>query len=272
MKKRLLLFLLIMLSCACAFAAEVEIEREIRKGIPRFEKADEEKVSLSSEYEYSWVKQGARKGNWRILTNRIAYLNNNLQAFYIEPTVYERLGVRDTGIDFGSYFKLKDGYLHAGAGFGADHVNFIYRSKAFLELEQKLVKQVYLNLDSKFLNYAAGDVYLFSPGLVYYFGDNYLLAGYGISFTEGRGSAQFGKLKGNFALNSKIHLWSGVALGQRLFDIETIKADEQYGYILFAGLDFIITKNIVFRLGGSYSKERPSFIKRSIDFGLTIKI
>jgi YaiO family outer membrane protein len=272
--KPLVLISLIFGFCSFAFCAEVEIERQVLGAEkPAFNAEAPQKIYAHSFYEYSWVKQSSRKGNWRMQTNRVAFLNNNLQQPYIDYTIYERLGTWDKTLDLGSYFKLTNGYFHTGVGFATDHVDFIYKFKAFAELEQKLVKFLYLNLDTRYLEYSAnaGNVYIFSPSLVYYFGNNYLSGGYGIAFTESRGAAQYGVFKGNFALNERTNFYVGTALGERLFDIQILKASQQFGAIFFAGFDIKLTKNISFRLGGSYSKEHPAFIKRSIDFGAKIK-
>jgi len=263
-------------SYAHVLAEQTEIMEEIqKKEPPRFaEEKKEEKVYAHSLYEYSWIKQGSRKGNWRIFSNRLAYLKDNLQVFYIDSTSYARFGVKDSTLEFGSYLKLQNGYLHGEFGFDSDHVDYMYKYKGLMEFEQRIVNNWFVNLNTRYLRYtsdASGDVYILSPALVYYFGNNYLTAGYGISFTQYRDSAQFGTIKGGFALNDKVNLWLGAALGNRLFDINFLKSNKQYGSVFFGGLDIAATKNITFRIGGSYSKERPSFIKRSIDFGAKIK-
>jgi len=260
---------------AYVLAEQTEIMEDVqKKEPPRFAEETKEKIYAHSLYEYSWIKQGSRKGNWRIFSNRVAYLKDNLQVFYIDSTDYARFGVKDNTLEFGSYLKLKNGYLHGEFGLDSDHINYMYKYKGLIELEQRVVNNWFVNLDTRYLHYASdvsGDVYIFSPALVYYFGNNYLSAGYGVSFTQHRDSAQFGTIKGGFALNDKVKLSLGAALGNRLFDINLLKSNKQYGSIFFGGLDIAVTKNITFRIGGSYSKERPSFIKRSIDFGAKIK-
>lgn len=276
MRKTLFIFLtLTLFSYRCAFAEQAEIVQEIqKKEPPRFIEEGKEKIYAHSLYEYSWVKEDSKKGDWRVFSNRIAYLKNNMQLLYLDSTQYERLGVRDETLDFGSYVKLENGYLHGEVGFGSDHVNYIYKFKGLLEVEHKIVDNWFINFDTRYLHHTSdvsGDVYIFSPALVYYFGNNYLTAGYGISYTQYRDSAQFGTVKANFALNERVNLWLGSALGDRLFDIDLLKSGKQYGSIFFGGTDIALTKNITFRIGGSYSKERPSFIKRSIDFGAKVK-
>jgi YaiO family outer membrane protein len=262
-------------SYARVFAEQTEIIKEVqKKEPPRFREAGKEKIYAHSLYEYSWIKQGPRKGNWRIFSNRVAYLKDNLQVLYVDSTGYERFGVKDSTLEFGTYLKLQNGYLHGEFGFDCDHVDYMYKFKGLIELEQRVVNNWFVNLGTRYLHYTSdvsGDVYIFSPALVYYFGNNYVTAGYGISDTQYRDSAQFGTAKAGFALNERVNLWLGAAFGNRLFDIVPLKSNKQYGSIFFGGADIAVTKNITFRIGGSYSKERPSFIKRSIDFGAKVK-
>jgi len=275
--KKIIFILLAITVCSCAraLAEQTEIMKEVqKKEPPRFKEDVKEKIYTHSLYEYSWIKQGPKKGNWRIFSNRLAYLKDNLQVIYVDSTTYGRFGVNDSTLEFGSYLKLKNGYIHGEYGIASDHVNYVYKMKGLIEVEQQVVGDWFANIDARYLHHTtvgSGDVYVLSPSLVRYFGNNYLSAGYGISLTEHRDSAQFGVFKGNFALNDRINLWLGAALGQRLFDIYILKSNEQYGSIFFGGFDIAITKNITFRIDGSYSKERPSFIKRSIDFGTKIK-
>ena len=271
-KYKIAWLLLLAMTCLCSTAAgeQVEIEKQARKREPVIKEEAKEKIYLHSDYEYSWISQGSRRGFWRIQSDRIAYLNNNLQAPYAEFTLYDRFGEDDYTLDLGSYLKLKSGYLQGAVGFGSD-VDFIYKFKAYLEAEQKLFGNLSVNVNGRYLHYIPQDVSIFSPGLVYYFGDNYVNASYGLSLTEGRGLAHFGMARGNFALNKYLNLWLGSAVGERLYDIYTIKASDQFGYILFAGTDVNVHKNVRLTLGGSYSKEDPTFIKRSIYCGASVK-
>lgn len=267
-------FFFLILFFSPVFAEQTEIIREVQEKPVRFIREDKQKFYFHSLYEYSWIKQGSRKGDWRQFSNRVAYLKDNLQVLYVDSIQYERLGIKDNTIDFGSYQKTPGGYAHLGFGFGSDETDFTYKFKSLVEIEQRLAGNLSINLDGRFLHYdsdSSGNVYLFSPSLIQYFGNNYISAGYGVSYTESRDSAHFGTLKGAFALNEKINLWGGTAVGERLFDIDVLKADQQFGYVFFAGIDVSLTKNFALRLGGSYSKEQPSFIKRSIDFGARLK-
>jgi YaiO family outer membrane protein len=276
MKRAIIIFFLgAVFCCNRVSAQQTEIEKQIQKKEPSFTEEEKKAVIYThSLYEYSWIKEGSRKGNWRVFSNRVAYLKDNLQFVYLDSTAYDRLGVRDYSLDFGSYIKLRDGYIHGEAGFDPGPVHYIYKFKGLLEVEQRLVNNLFYNIDGRYLHHTednSGDVYVFSPALVYYFGNNYVSSGYGVSFTQHRDCAQFGTVQGNFALNERVHLWLGAALGERLFDIDILKSNKQFGSIFFGGTDINITRNITFRIGGSYSKERPSFIKRGVDFGLKMK-
>lgn len=253
-----------------AQAEQVEIEKETRKKEPIISEIEKEKIYLHSDYEYSWIKQGARKGNWRLHTYRIAYLKNNLQAPYLDLSVYEHFGITDYTFDIGSYFKLQDGYLNGELGAGSD-IDYIYKFKGLIGLERKLVDNLCFNLNGKYLHYKPQDVYIVSPGLTYYFGDNYVSAGYGASITKGRGSAHFGAIRGGIVINKYLSAWLGTTVGERLYDIFSLNASEQFGHILFLGVDINVRKNIRLSIGGSYSKEQPSFIKRSIYLGASTK-
>jgi len=273
--KRVIVFILLVFICNRAYAEQLEVSKLAEKKEPvQYNEEAADKVYAHSLYEYSWVKQGSRKGNWRIFSNRLAYLKDNLQAVYLDSTSYGRFGVNDYTLELGSYQKLQNGYIHEEIGVATSHVDYIYKAKGLLEIEQKIADNWFINLDTRYLHHTShdsGDVRIVSPSLIHYFGNSYISVGYGISFTQHRDSAQFGVVKGNFAINDRVNLWLGTALGERLFDIDLLKASKQYGSIFFCGLDIVITKNITFRIDGSYSKERPSFIKRSIDFGTKIK-
>ena len=68
-----------------------------------------------------------------------------------------------------------------------------------------------------------------------------------------------------------MHWWIGAAFGQRLYDIFGGDAKQEFGYIGFTGLQFNIYKGLSGRVGVSYGAEKPKFIKRSLDFGLSAK-
>jgi len=253
-----------------SFADQAETAREeISRREPILEKEAEDLFRISSYEEYSWVQVGSRKGYWNLLVNHIAYLNQNIPAAYFDFTIHDRLKEIDYTFDAGTYLKFKNGYFHSEAGFGED-VDYIYKFKALAEIEHKLIGNLNANIDTRYRHYDTGAVYILSPGLVYYFGNNYISADYGISFTEKRDTAQFGTLRTFFSPTDYLQLWGGVSLGERLYDIIPRKSEKQKGYIFFAGTDLIISKHIKFSAGFSYAEEEPSFIKRSINFQVDI--
>ncbi len=278
MKKVVSLILVsVIFLCGRVLAEQAEIMKAAQKKETRRINGGEEgkeKIYTHSLYEYSWIKQGSKIGNWRVFSNRLAYLKDGLQVAYVDSTGYGRFGVNDATLEFGSYQKLKDGYIHGEYGLAVDHADYVYKMKGLIEIEQRLTGNWFVNFDTRYLHYTAedsGDAYIFSPSLLHYFGNNYVSVGYGTSVTKYRDLAQFGVFKGNFALNDRVNLWLGTALGERLFDINILPSSKQYGSFFFGGFDVALNKNITLRIGGSYSKERPSFIKRSVDFGAKIK-
>jgi YaiO family outer membrane protein len=226
---------------------------------------------LSSYYEYSWIKQGARKGQWRLFTNTVGYSFDNGITPYLEVNSWDRFHDKDQLINFGGYFKFPDSsYIHSEFGFGND-ISYLPVFRALQEYERRLVKNISWQAGHIYLNYPVNDVNIVYPGLVYYFGNNYVSAFYNASFIQTRGTAHWASFKGNFSLSERLNLWLGTAVGERLYDIDLLKASEQYGYIFFSGVDLKVCHDLRLRLGFSYSKERPDFIKRSIDYGFSVK-
>lgn len=232
--------------------------------------AKKDQMLVDSFFEYSNISQGATKGHWWESTNRFGYTHKNIQG-YLSLSQFNRLGNNDYVVNAGSYLNFDNAYAHIEAGFGGD-VDFIYKFQSILEYGHRLYKDVYWQLGYSYRNYQnSGDTSLVYPGLIYYFGDNYLSANYGVSMIEGRGAGNFGTVRGNFTITKFLQFWSGAAFGQWLYDIYGFPASKENGYILFAGTTFNIYKDIDFRVGYSYGAEKPNFIKRSVDFDLTVK-
>ncbi|OGS43320.1 MAG: hypothetical protein A2539_10560 [Elusimicrobia bacterium RIFOXYD2_FULL_34_15] len=273
--KFIIILTIIAFSSSKILAEQTAILKETKKKEPSFsEEKGINNIYFHSFYEYSWIEQNSRHGNWTVYWNRIAYLKNNLQILYIDITQYDRFNIRDYTIDFGSYKKIKNGYLNGEFGSALDNINYIYKFKGLLEAEHKIIYNWFINLNTRYLHYisdVSGDVYVFFPALVYYFGNNYVTAGYGTSYTQFRGSAHYGTIKGNFAINKRLNLFLGASFGNRLFDIDLLKSNQQYGSIFFGDADIILNEKISLRIGGSYSNERPSFLKSSIDFSAKVK-
>ncbi len=272
-KKNLLIYaitLLIVFPSGMAHCLRNDItEDDLRKG-QVIRSSQTESIQFNTYGEYNWVKIGSRKGAWKYLTNRLSYLRDNIPLMYFDFEINERMKETDSALKAGSYIKFTDGYFHLETGFGMD-VDYLYKFMLQAEAEHRLIKTLFLNVNSRYMHYDAGDVYLLSPGLVYYFGNNYLNVNYGISFTDGRGSAHNGSFKGTFYITKNLRCWAGVSLGERLFDIIPIKSVKQYGYDMFAGLDIVLTDSGYIGCGFTYSKEDPFFIKRGIVFRGGIK-
>ncbi len=239
------------------------------KAPPEEEPVYAEKVYLHSFYEIDRVKQGSKKGYWQTWTSRIAYLNHNLQQPYIDFTEYKRFSEENYNLEAGTYFKLKNGYIHGGVGFG-DFVetNFTYQWKGFLEVEYNLFSTLYMNVEGKYLQKNPDNVYVLTPGLVYYFGDHYITAVYGATFIESRGEGNFGTFKGSFMVTGHINVYGGTAIGEWLYDIYGLKASKEFGYIFFAGINVNIMKNSKLMLSGSWAHENPEFDSCGINVGL----
>lgn len=262
-----------LLTASHAFAAgEVVVEEQAKeKTANLMPKETNEKWYLSSYYDYGWVEINSKKGSWTVLTNNVAYSVNNRFTAYLEENTLDRFGQKGYTVNVGAYFKFPDySYLRPEIGFGKD-ADYTYSSQARVEYGHRLVRNCYWQLGSRYLNYSAGDVFIVSPGLIYYFGNNYVSVFYNTSHTEGRGNAQWGTIRGNFYLNDRLSAWLGTAVGERLFDIELLPASEQYGSIAFGGIDWKLTKDIHLKLGASYSEEKPYFSKSSFEAGLSCK-
>lgn len=269
--KRLLALILFFVSVPAAVLAQErpEVEAKLRQEPARYIQDGE--LFFSSFYEYSGVKQAGRKGQWRLFANTVGYAFANGFTPYLEVDSWDRFHNQDQLFNFGAYLKFRDfSSWHSEIGFGND-INYLPRFRLLEEYEHKLAGNLSWQAGFKYLHYPANHVYTVYPGLIYYFGDSYLSAFYNLSFTEGRGTAQSGLFKGSIALNKMLDFWFGGAVGQRLYDIDLLKASKQYGYFIFIGLDFKVTKNVKFRLGYSYGMEKPAFISRSVDYGVTIK-
>ncbi|HTY45769.1 MAG TPA: YaiO family outer membrane beta-barrel protein [Patescibacteria group bacterium] len=254
-----------------AFAGQekAEVGAKLREEPVRY--IENNRLFFSSYYEYSAVKQDGRKGQWRLFTNTAGYSFANGFTPYFEADSWERFHNSDQLFNTGAYLTFKDSsYLHSEIGFGND-ITYLPKFRFLQEYEHRLAGSVSWQAGFKYLHYPSNDVYTGYPGLIYYFGDNYLGAFYDASFTESRGAAHAALFKGNIALNKYMNLWFGGAAGERLYDIDLLKASRQYGYIVYSGADFKVYKELRLRLGFSYGTERPAFVSRSIDYGLSVK-
>jgi YaiO family outer membrane protein len=271
--KKMSLIILVLAIPSQAWAAQnIDIQQQTQRKPEIQEITSQDKKILVSAYnDYGWVKQGAEKGQWALTTATVGFTGHPSFSPYFEIDLWDRLGIHDYTANAGSYFKFKDNsFLNAEIGFGGD-VNYLYRFKSQLEYQHKLIQTLFWSLGGRYLNYPSNDTYIIYPGLIFYFGNNDISIYYNHSVTESRGQASSGIIRGNFVINNRLSLYAGAAAGERLFDIFELPASEQFGYIGFGGLNFRLTGWLTARTGFSYSTEKPSFIKRSLEFGLTAK-
>ncbi len=270
--KIFLALFLFFIPCLIAYAAqEIPSERLVqgKPTLPTAVPAEKGKWYLGEFYEYGRVNQGSRFGNWNEMDERIGYEYKNIQL-YTYAAQLKRFADKDYTYNFGTVVPFKNYYIHEEFGFGSD-VDFIYKFQNILEVSHKLAGNLYWQGGYNYRNYKQNDTYLIYPGLIYYFGDNYVSVDYGVSMIESRGNSQFGTVKGAFAITDSLHWSLGAAVGERLYDIFELPSNKEYGYIVFTGFTLNLYKDLNLRLGYSYGMEKPSFIKRGLTFGLSIK-
>ena len=276
MKKRAALILAASLFAfaECLAAGESQTEQLLRQPIPRPQAAEEQpseqgQFFYDSYFEPSKVVQGSRPGRWREVTNRIGYKYRNIQG-YLTVSQWQRFSVDNYTAHFGAYLIFPDSYAHAEAGWGWD-VTYMYRFQSIIEYAHRIHKGLYWQVGYNFRNYATNDTYMVYPGLIYYFGNHYISMDYGMTLTERRGVANFGTVKGSFALTDRLSLSLGMAAGRRLYDIFVLPAYDQFGYIVFSGLNYDVCPWLTARVGYSYGTENPDFIKRSFNTSISLK-
>lgn len=255
-------------------AEQAETERLIRTKQPPLAILEDKEVKKDEMYfdgylEQSDILQGSTTGHWTEITTRYGYIHRNIQG-YLSISQLTRFDDKDFTVNLGSYLSFKDSYAHLEAGFGW-LVDYIYRFQSIVEYGHRAHKNLFWQVGYSYRAYDPDDTHLVYPGLIYYFGDSYISADYGVSFIETRDTAHFGTVKGSFAITKFLRWGIGVAFGQRLYDIFALDAKEEFGYIGFTGLQFNIYKGINGRVGVSYGAEKPKFIKRSLDFALSAK-
>jgi hypothetical protein len=235
-------------------------------------KKEEEKRGefyIDSYFEPSEVVQGSRPGRWREITNRLGYIYRNIQG-YVTMSQWRRFDVDNYAANFGSYINFPNSFLHLEAGWGWD-ITYMYKFQSVVEYGHRIKNGLFWQAGYTYRNYAVNDSYMVYPGLIYYFGNNYVSLDYGMSLIESRGLAHFGTVKGNFALTKRLSWLAGGAVGRRLYDIFELPARDQFGYIIFTGLNVNVYKGVNARIGCSYGTEKPDFIKRSLFADLSVK-
>lgn len=269
-----LLLILVLFSTTSVCASQGDTARIITNITPApailEQPKEKNKLLLDAYYEISDIKQGGRQGSWREETNRVMYIHQNLSS-YFSVSQLRRFDQRNYTANFGAYLNMKNSYLHFETGFGWD-ISYIYRLQNIVEYGHKLYKGLYWQMGYNYRAYnAAGDNHIIYPGLIYYFGNHYVSADYGLILIEGRGTGDFGTLKGNFAITDWLHWWVGGACGNWLYDINGAPAKDEFGYLFFNGFTVDLPKGFTARIGYSYGMEHPKFFKRSLEYSLSYK-
>lgn len=273
MPRRIVLALLIAMAVSsCAFAAQqAATEDLLRRITPPTEPTEEIKKECYWEtfYEPSNVIQGTRRGHWTELTNRFGCVSGGING-YIEQAQYERFDGKDFTLVGGYYFNFRDYYVHTEVGFGWDS-DYMWEFQNVIEYGHRLIKDLFWQVGYTYRSYAVHDSHLLYPGLIYYFGNNYMSIDYGASFIESRDTGHWGVVKGYFEILDWFGFFGGYAFGQRLYDIYELDAHQQRSCILFCGAQVTVYKSIKVRLGYSYGQEEPKFVKHSLNFVLSAR-
>ncbi len=257
-----------------AAAVQVDTERLMRGMTPplavvKEAPSEEDTMHFDAFWEPSDIQQGNRTGHWSEMTATYGYKHGKVRG-YGGMTQYNRFDDKDYTAFIGAYINLPDSYVHSEIGAGW-YTDYIYNLLILNEYGHKLYKNVFWQIGYNFRTYATGNSHMLYPGLIYYFGDSYMSADYGSTWIEGRGQANFGNFRGDFAITDFLHLWGGVAVGQWLYDIYALSPAKEFGYILSGGVTIKAYKGISAKVGYSYSMEEPKFIKRSLILTLSAK-
>lgn len=235
------------------------------------QEAIEKDFFFSSSYDYGDVKISGREEKWTVARVRVAYLRDGMQRPYFEASRYSRRSEEDYTYDIGGYFKIDRAVLNLEMGAG-QNVDYVYRFKLLGELTHPFRGNLYFKEKYKFLRNKNNNIHILSPGMIYYFGNHYILAYYNLSLTEDKGSGHWVNSKLNFNFFEKLDVWIGGALGERLYDVlEDAKAKEQEGFIVFSGVKLKIVEDTSIYVNFLFGEEDPKFIHRSIEGGLIIR-
>jgi hypothetical protein len=230
-----------------------------------------DKTYLDATYDMSNVLIGSTTGHWIEFINTYGYFHDKFFSYFYTDQ-YSRLSNRDYTANLGTYITIdenQNAHIEGGVGW---QVDYIYKMQLITEYSHRLYKTLFWRLGWNYRDCKTGTTNVIYPGLICYFGDHYISADWGTNIIECRGIGYTGSFKGDFKITDFLHLWGGVALGERLYDVYGLsKPSAEYGYILFSGLTFILFKDISARVGGSYSYENPKFIRRGMNFSLSVK-
>ena len=256
-------------------AEEASVEKLVEKFTPSLAiKKDKTEAPdrwyFDGYFEPSNVLQGNRRGHWNEFYYTFGYIHKKIHG-YMTVSQQERFDEKDYTAAWGAYLNLdKNQYVHLETGFGWD-INFIYQLQNITEYAHRIYDNMFAQVGYTYRAYRGDDTHLLAPGLIYYFGDSYISANYGAGYMESHDTASLGVVKGDFAITDFLRWSLGAAFGSRLYDIYSLDARFEKGYILFTSLNIKIYKGMNFRIGYSYGTEEPKFVKRSISFAASCK-
>jgi len=276
MSKKVVLFLTLLVyiySSIFCLAEQLETERQTKAIPPSLPAATEEtekdKIFGFVFYETSDVTIGRNRGEWSEKTGSAGYIHKGI-SIYAAYSQLERLHDIDNTYNLGSYFKIKDFYLHEEIGFGTD-ISYIYKFQNIAEISHKLYKSLFWQLGYTYRNYLTNDSHLVSPGLTYYIGDSYITAMYGFSHIVTRGTTGLITLKGAWVINDRLQWNAGATYGGWLYDIYGLDDSDEMGYILSTGVKVRVYKDFNIGAGYSYGTEEPRFFIHSVDIFASVK-
>ncbi|MFH1245171.1 MAG: YaiO family outer membrane beta-barrel protein [Candidatus Omnitrophota bacterium] len=261
-------------STVCAAGnTDIVIQKDICQEAPGIglENVPETAKKLSWEYtvDYGQVDLPGREEIWKVFKTRTAYLYKGLECPYLEVNGYSRSGREDYTYNIGGYYSFGRSSANIEAGWGQD-VSYVYKFKASAEYTHPGIGNLYIREGYKFLRGIDEDTHILSPGLIYYFGNHYVLLYYNAGFNNERGVSHWGQIKADFKLMEKLDVWLGAACGQRLYDIsESREAHDQNGMVIFGGGKYELLKDLFLNLTLLYGEEEGDFFHRSIETGVS---
>lgn len=229
------------------------------------------KLSWGYSVDYGQVDLPGREELWKVFKTRVACLYRGLEFPYMEVSGYSRSGRKDYTYNIGGCYNFGRSYANIEAGWGQD-VSYVYKFKTSAEYTHPWVGNLHIREGYKFLRNLSEDVHILSPGLIYYFGNHYILLYYNAGFNNKRGTSHWGHLKADFKVRERLDVWMGMACGQRLYDIsESRKAHNQNGLVIFGGSKYELFKDLFLNITLLYGEEEGDFFHRSIETGLSYK-
>lgn len=252
-----------------------ETERFLRRKVaPPVSTLDEKIIpkdewSIEGYTEPSSIRVGSQTGNWTETIEKFTYTHNNIRA-YMWLTQVDLLQKNGSIFNIGAYYNFKNSYVHHELGFSWDDDNLIYKFQNLCTLGVRMYKDLFWQVGYVYRDISIHDGHIVYPGLVYRFGENMLNITYAASYLEGRDTANQGLVRGEFAITDFMKLSGGIALGERLFDAAGLDARFEKGYIIFGTVDTAIYKRLHIKVGYSYGRENPKFLKHGMNFALSM--